>query len=477
MCESTTVNEIRKLFGMLCSIPHGSGHEQQLSDKLCEWLYALGLSPEQDVHGNIVCDIAGTADGPLVVLQAHLDMVCAVGSPDYHPRTDPIRPIERDGWLCTAGESSLGADCGAGAAVMLRIARQDGLRHPPLRLIFTVAEEIGLAGANRIDPACMEGVSHFINLDGFCFGRAVIGSAGGARLALSRPIETEAAPAGFSAYRLTLSGLPGGHSGADIDKRRPNAIEQLGHALRRLAARRALRLFDLCCGTASNAIPADAACAFVLDGDPAAWLAQENAQLALTCGIAVPDAHFALVPCEMPEVVWTEALTQAVIGLACSCPNGVHRAHAHFPALVGDSMNLGVLRAEADQITAHAMVRFSNPGADEELVGRFAAAAAQNGFTFTEKGRYPVWPADPDGPLLETTRTCFEAVTGIPLAAEAYHVGLEPAVFHAYNPAAQFITLGMTIENCHSPHERWKLDTIRPFVELMERLLNALCEN
>ena len=50
-------------------------------------------------------------------------------------------------------------------------------------------------------------------------------------------------------------------------------------------------------------------------------------------------------------------------------------------------------------------------------------------------------------------------------------------MFHAYNPAAQFITLGMTIENCHSPHERWKLDTIRPFVELMERLLNALCEN
>ncbi|MBQ8584686.1 MAG: M20/M25/M40 family metallo-hydrolase [Butyricicoccus sp.] len=477
MCESTTVTEIRKLFGLFCSVPHGSGHEQQLSDKLCEWLYAGGLSPEQDAHGNIVCDIAGTQNGPLVALQAHLDMVCAVGSPDYQPLSDPIRPIERDGWLCTAGESSLGADCGAGAAVMLRIARHDELPHPPLRLIFTVCEEVGLTGANQIDPACMDGVSYFINLDGFCFGRAVIGSAGGARLRMTRPIETEAVSAEMRAFRLTLSGLTGGHSGADIDKKRANAIEQLGLALRGLAAHAPLRLFDVHCGTASNAIPADAACAFVTDRDPQAWLAQANAQLTLSCGANEPEARFTLTPCDLPEAVWTEALTQAVIGLACSCPNGVHQYHAHFPSLVGDSMNLGVLRTEKGQVTALAMVRFSNPGADAVLVGRYAETAAACGFDFAEPACYPVWPVRTDSDLIEKARACYEAVTGEPLTVEAYHVGLEPAVFHGYNPETQFITLGMTIENCHSPSERWKLDTIRPFSELMERLLISLSEN
>lgn len=476
MCEST-VNEILKLFRILCRIPHGSGNEQQLSDKLCEWLYEIGLSPEQDEHGNIVCDIAGTTDGPLIALQAHLDMVCAVGSPDYHPRTDPIRPIERDGWLCTAGESSLGADCGAGAAVMLWIARHNELSHGPLRLIFTVSEEVGLAGACHIDPACMKNVSHFINLDGFCFGKAVIGSAGGARLSLSRPIETESVSAEMLAYRVTLSGLTGGHSGADIDKKRGNAIQQLGLALRTLAERQPVRLFALDCGTASNAIPAAAACAFVTDHDPQAWLAQANAQLALTCGIAEPNARFSLTPCDVPDAVYTDALTQSIIALACGCPNGVHQYHADFPGLVGDSCNLGVLRAEKEHIMARAMVRCSDAAAGDQLIAQYADAAVQNGFVFTEDGRYPIWPAHTDSFLINAARTCYQEVTGEPLAVEAYHVGLEPAVFHSYHAETEFITLGMTIENCHSPAERWKLDTIAPFTSMLLHLLAKLSDN
>ena len=474
MCESTTVNEILKFFRMLCRIPHGSGNEQQLSDKVCEWLYAQGHSPEQDEHGNIVCDIEGTADGPLVVLQSHLDMVCAVGSPDYHPLTDPIRPIERDGWLCTAGESSLGADCGAGAAVMLWIARHEELPHPPLRLIFTVCEEIGLEGANKMDATCMDGVSYFINLDGFCFGRAVIGSAGGARMRMTCTIETEPAPTGMSAYQLTLSGLLGGHSVADIDKKRKNAIEQLGNALGVLAARQPVRLFDMRCGTASNAIPAAASCAFVTNHDPTAWLAQINAQLALTCGITEPDALFTLTPCELPEAVYTEALTQSILKLAAECRNGVCSKHPYFPDLVADSINLGTLRAEKGKITALSMARFSSEEAGDDLVESHAQSATTAGFTFSEDGRYPVWPVCADSDLIHQVRTCYEQVTGKALDVAAYHVGLEPAVFHSYNPDAQFITLGMTIENCHSPSERWKIDTIRPFAELMEKLLAAL---
>ena len=476
MCEST-VQEILKLFRMLCRIPHGSGHEQQLSDKLCEWLYSIGLSPEQDEHGNIVCDMDGTTDGPLVALQAHLDMVCAVGSPDYHPRTDEIRPIEQDGWLCTAGESSLGADCGAGAAVMLWLARHNEYPHGPLRLIFTVSEEVGLIGASNMDPACMDDVSYFINLDGFCFGKAVIGSAGGARLSLSRPIETEPVPAELSAYRVTLSGLTGGHSGADIDKKRANAIEQLGIALRALAAHQTIRLFEIDCGTASNAIPAAASCAFVTDRDPQAWLAQANAQLALTCGIIEPDACFTLTPCEPPAAVYTETLTRSIIALSCSCPNGAHQYHAYFPGLVSDSSNLGVLRAEKGQITAHAMVRCSDPEAGDAIIAQYADAAAQSGFTFEEDGRYPIWPVHPDSPLIAAARTCYAEVVGKPLAVEAYHVGLEPAVFHSYNTDTQFITLGMTIENCHSPAERWKIDTIAPFTAMLTRLLAALSDH
>ena len=57
------------------------------------------------------------------------------------------------------------------------------------------------------------------------------------------------------------------------------------------------------------------------------------------------------------------------------------------------------------------------------------------------------------------------------------HVGLEPAVFYAHGKDTQFITLGMTIENCHSPRERWELATIEPFAEQLLQLLTALANS
>ena len=474
MSDSVTTSEILKYFRLLCSVPHGSGNEQALSNLICEKLYELGLSPNQDGAGNIVCDVAGAEGAPFVALQAHLDMVCAVGDRSYRPSTDPIHPVTRDGWLCTAGESSLGADCGAGVAVMLWLAAHDELPHPPLRLIFTVKEEIGLVGAHQIDPACMAGVAHFISLDGFRLGTAVIGCAGGARMTMARPIETMPTPFGMSAYRLTVSGFKGGHSGEDIDKERANAISLLCGALREYRETHTLHLASIAGGTASNAIPSDAVCTFVTDSDPDELIRRVNVHIVFNFGHSDPDGRFALTPCDLPNEVYTEELTTAVIGLGTECFSGVFLPHETFDDLVGDSVNFGVLRAEEGAVVARSMARFSTEFGEKNLIGQHEFAAKGNGFSFEVGERYPVWTAQPDGPLTALAKDCYRAVTGQELSVSARHVGLEPAVFHAYNPDAQFINLGMTIENCHSARERWEIASIEPFAALLQKMLAAL---
>ena len=118
----TIEQQVRELFCWLCQTPHPSGEEAALRERIADRLRGLGLHPWADARGNLVCDLPGREGAPLTAIQAHIDMVCAVGSPAYVPSRDLIRPIVRDGFLCTAGESSLGADCGAGAAVMLWLA-------------------------------------------------------------------------------------------------------------------------------------------------------------------------------------------------------------------------------------------------------------------------------------------------------------------------------------------------------------------
>ena len=103
----------------------------------------------------------------MLILQGHMDMVVTVrpGS-GFDPRNDAPRVQVRNGFLCTDGSSSLGADNHLGNAVVLFLLAQ-GVEHGPLRLLFTVSEERGLRGAARVDPAWLSGAWGLLNTDGF----------------------------------------------------------------------------------------------------------------------------------------------------------------------------------------------------------------------------------------------------------------------------------------------------------------------
>ena len=106
---ATIAREILEQFAWICQTPHPPGKEAALRGRIIDRLRGLGLNPWTDARGNLACDLPaspGCIQGPLTAVQAHLDMVCAAGSAAYVPERDPIKPIERDGFLCTAGESS-----------------------------------------------------------------------------------------------------------------------------------------------------------------------------------------------------------------------------------------------------------------------------------------------------------------------------------------------------------------------------------
>lgn len=105
-------------------------------------------------------------------------MVCAVkAGSGYDPAKSPVTPVVENGILCSDGASSLGADNNLGNAAVLWLLGQN-TPHGPVRLLFTVAEEVGLQGAGKVDPAWLTG-RYLINTDGFTLGKAVISSAGG----------------------------------------------------------------------------------------------------------------------------------------------------------------------------------------------------------------------------------------------------------------------------------------------------------
>ncbi len=147
-------------------IPGSSGHEALVASAILDDLKRAGVRPSQVKHdtaqrrgphggerGNLAVHLPGTAGRTREarrLLMAHMDTVpICVGS----------KPIRRGGRIVSADKATgLGADNRAGCAAVLVAALElleNDLPHPPLTLLFTVQEEVGLVGARHLSRSLL----------------------------------------------------------------------------------------------------------------------------------------------------------------------------------------------------------------------------------------------------------------------------------------------------------------------------------
>lgn len=179
----------------LAGIPSVSGQEEQVRAYVRARVERLGAEPTEDAAGNLIARIPGVpserdSEAPLL-LNAHLDRV---------PPGLAHTPIVANGVMRSDGATNLGADDSAGIAIILHAVeelRARNLPHPPLLLVFTTGEEVGLTGARAFDAApwgAREGV--------------VFDNAGEAGVVVTRG-------AAYIAFDVTLTGS-GGHPGKHL---------------------------------------------------------------------------------------------------------------------------------------------------------------------------------------------------------------------------------------------------------------------
>jgi len=145
-------DRLLNLFMDLVQIDSPSLGERNLVDRLKGELKVLGGEIREDNTGekingnagNLIADFTGSINYPLIILSAHLD------------RVEPgrrIRPVIRDNYIVSEGDTILAGDDIIGVAAIietLKILDERGIEHGPLRVIFSVAEEIGLKGAKGL---------------------------------------------------------------------------------------------------------------------------------------------------------------------------------------------------------------------------------------------------------------------------------------------------------------------------------------
>lgn len=467
--RQAVIQGVEAVFRRISRHPHPSHREAATCRDYADFIREeLGGVPIQDSSNNLLCRLPATPgreDRPRLILQGHVDMVCACAG-GFRPESDAVNIVVRDGFLRSDGRSSLGADNGLGNAAVLWLLATGQAPHGPLTLLFTTAEEVGLAGAKEVDAAWLADGDYLLNTDGFHLGRAIVGSAGGRRETWSRPLQLEPAPT-LPAWRISLTGGLGGHSGDDIHRGRANPIRLLSGWLAGLPGGRVASLSG---GLAHNAIPAQAQAVVFASSAPDLTLLQNAMALYRE---ADPGLQAQCVPAPAPDTVWSTSFQAHTLAFLNGLYHGVYAMEPDFPGVVGASANLGRVEVSDGQVQVCTFLRAARQAEKDELAARHEALARAHGFSGTFIG-YPGWPGDRNNPMAAVLNQVWQAQTGRGLDISAVHVGLEPSIFQAKAPALVMASTGPDILDAHSVDERAPLDSLPDYVLLLAGTLAAL---
>lgn len=477
--------EPEKLFHFfedIAAIPRESRDEKAISDFLVAFAKERGLWVYQDDVYNVIIKkpaSAGAEGAPAVMMQGHIDMVCdKLAGVEHDFKTQGIDLVVKDGVLSANG-TTLGADNGVAVALMLTILDDGSLVHPALECVFTTDEETGLVGAETLDKSQID-ARIMINLDSEEEGVATVSCAGGVVATYTRPVTREH-KAG-SALTLEISGLLGGHSGADIHLERGNGNLLMARMVERLMAAGDPALVTFNGGTKDNAINRECKAVLVYPDHAAAEAGAaiaasivENIKVELevfdpgfACAIAVEDGV------EVDAMSKDDAL--ALVRALRLAPNGVMRRNVAADGSVEVSSNIGVVAVTDDQIKILLSPRSSIKSLQDDVKDRIATLAEVLGFDVIFEYEYPGWSYVEHSPVREVFQESYRELFGTELRIESIHAGLECGLFADALPGLDAIAVGPQLYDVHTPDEHMELASFERFYVLLVDALRRLAQ-
>jgi len=462
-------------FEKLCSIPHGSRNTKMISDYLVSFAKEHELKYIQDEDNNVILFGEGTCgmeDHDPVIIQGHMDMVCEKDADCPLDMAVDGLDVTHDERFVFANGTTLGGDNGIAVAYGMALLADKTIAHPPLEVVITVDEEIGLLGANSIDLSVLKGRT-LINIDSEEEGIFTVSCAGGARATISLPVERRAVYG--PCIRLTVDGLRSGHSGAEIHKNRANANKVMGEFMSRIQKLMPLCLTSLSGGTKDNVITHSCQATLVAMGIHLERINDIAAQLQAEIREQY-DEPDAMVQAFDVDALGGNSLTTEwtakVIGLLCAAPNGVQKWSDDIPGLVQTSLNMGVTKL-GDRFNVTFSVRSSVNSEKIELLEQLKKLCEFYEGSYSVSGEYPAWEYKKESALRNTMVKVYTDLYGKEPKVVALHAGLECGLFSEKLPDLDCISIGPDMYDIHTSRERLDIaSTERTWNFLLEVLKN-----
>lgn len=465
-------------FADLNAVPRGSKKEERVIQFMVDFGKKLGLPTQVDKVGNVIIKkpaSKGMEDKKTVVMQSHLDMVHQKNNDtDFDFDTQGIDMFIDGDWVKAKG-TTLGADNGLGVATIMSILESDTIPHPAIEALFTIDEETGMTGAMGLEGGLLDG-EILLNLDTEDDDEIGVGCAGGIDITATKSYIPENSTGNLSAFRITVKGLKGGHSGMDIHIGLGNANKLMNRIL--YALKDVTLLSEIDGGGLRNAIPRESKSVILSDNVAAVKSTFEAIKndILNEYNTLEKDIDILLEKCETPGVHLSKSDQLSLIKAIYATHNGVFRMSPDIEDLVETSNNIARILVKDGEIKILCLTRSSVESGKMNLAYSIGSGLELAGFDVHFSGSYPGWKPNPTSPILKVLDATYQSMFNEKANILACHAGLECGILGTNYPEMDMISFGPTIKGAHSPDERASISSTQKFWTYVLEILKNIPE-
>ena len=481
-------NELRKLepislwnkFADLNAVPRPSKKEERIIEFIKAFGNSLGLETFEDQIRNVIIRkpaTPGMENRKSIVLQSHLDMVHQKNNETvFDFDVQGIEMFVDNDWIKAKG-TTLGADNGIGVATIMAILESDTIPHPAIEALFTIDEETGMTGALNLKAGILKG-SILLNLDTEQDDEIDIGCAGGIDVTAVGNYQMEELPADYSAWRISVKGLNGGHSGMDIHKGLGNANKIMNRLLYKGFELFGLAVSEINGGSLRNAIPRESESIITLPknkiNDFNTAFEQLIKDIKFELKTTEPTLQIGLQEAPLPNLIMNSVSQIQLINAIYSVANGVYRMSADIDNLVETSNNLARVIVKDGKIFIACLTRSSIESSKMDLAQALEANFKMANLQVSFSGSYPGWTPNVSSPILKVLTSVYEQLHQKKPKVVACHAGLECGILGKNYPNMDMISFGPTILGAHSPDERVSISSVQKYWRFVLEILKAI---
>ena len=455
-------------FADLNAVPRPSKKEERVIAFAKAFGEKLGLPTIVDEVGNVIIKkpaTKGMEDRVTIVLQSHLDMVHQKNAAtNFDFNTQGIEMFVEGDWVKANG-TTLGADNGIGVASIMALLESTTIPHPAIEALFTIDEETGMTGALALKGGLLN-AEIMLNLDTEDDDELTIGCAGGIDVTAKGKYATEVAK-NSSAFRITIKGLTGGHSGMDIHRGRGNANKLMNRLLLNLSNDLDIEISSVDGGSLRNAIPRESVSVITVSENNKEALKKQIQNFEITIkaehNTTDPKLVVTIEDTEMQAHVFNKDFQYKFLRSIYACPYGIYRMSPDIAGLVQTSNNIARVIVKDGDYQIQCLTRSSVDSEKIDLQHAISSVFELLGAEISAAGSYPGWTPKPSSPIVKLMSDLYKERYTTEAKVSACHAGLECGILGTNYPDMQMISFGPNIRGAHSPDECVQISSVQKY--------------